>query len=622
MATIAGTLQGVLSRPTSIEGVWGWVTTVDAKRVGVLYGVTALIFMISGGLMAMAMRAQLATPEQSLIAPDTFNQLFTMHGTVMVFLVIMPLSAAFFNFIVPLQIGARDVAFPRMNALSYWLFLGGGILLHVSFFAGGAPDAGWFSYANLTEQPYSTGKGIEYWILGLQILGVASMMAGFNFIVTIVNMRAKGMSFFRMPVFIWMTFVTAFLVVLSFPIITVGVTLLLFDRIAGTSFFIPAGGGDPVLWQHLFWLFGHPEVYILILPAMGIVSEILPVFSHKPLFGYRSVVLAGVFIGVVSFAVWSHHMFAAGLGPIPNSYFATATFLVAVPTGVKIFNWLATLWRGHIRLTTPMLFALGFVGLFIIGGISGVMHSSPPTDLQQTDTYFIIAHLHYVLFGGSIFGLFAGLYYWLPKVTGKMMSETLGKLHFWWMFIGFNLTFFPMHFLGLRGMPRRVYTYSTEAGWDGLNTLVSAGSVIIAVSIATLIVNMARSLRNGQEAGANPWGAPGLEWAISSPPHHYNFAVVPTVSSRYPLWDDEGNAVEPPPLPVHEEPHMPAPSYWPILTAFAIVMNAAGLLIWQANTVAGLTVIVAMMLLLLRGIYGWVFEPPAVEAKAAVHARH
>ena len=621
MATITGVLNGALRRPTSIEGVWGWMTTVDAKRIGVLYGSTALIFFISGGIQALVMRIQLARPDSSIVAPDTFNQLFTMHGTIMIFLVVMPLSAAFFNFLIPLMIGARDVAFPRLNALSYWLFLGGGLFLHVSFIAGGAPDAGWFSYANLTSNPFSATNGMDFWILSIQILGLASMLAGFNFIVTIINMRAPGMSFMRLPIFVWMTLIVSFLIVLAFPVITVALILLMFDRFADTSFFLTSGGGDPVLWQHLFWIFGHPEVYILILPAMGIVSEVLPTFSRKPLFGYRTVVLSGLFIGVMGFAVWSHHMFSVGLGPIPNAFFATTTMAIAIPTGVKIFNWMATLWGGQLSFPTPMLFALGFIAMFIIGGLSGIMHAAPPSDLQQTDTYFIVAHFHYVLFGGSLFGLFAGIYYWFPKVTGKMLGEGLGKLHFWLFFIGGNLTFFPMHFVGMDGMPRRVYTYSSDLGFNWINMLVTVGSFIIALSIVVFITNFIQSIRNGKRAGNDPWDAQTLEWSVPSPPPLHNFDRIPTVRSVRPLWDQKyPEAAEHPLPPNNHNPghdpgedhghnghvHLPSPSYWPLVLATGLTLAAFGLLYHPLMIGVGLG-------LGMLALYSWIREDVTVE---------
>ena len=408
--TLAATVTGALRRPTGYQGVWGWVTTVDHKRIGILYGVTAIIFFLLSGVEALMMRVQLARPEQDIVSPEVYSQLFTMHALSMIFLAIMPLTAAFFNFMVPLMIGARDVAFPRLNALSYWIFLGGGILLNSGWLLGGSPNAGWFAYANLTGDVFNPGHGIDFYVVGLLVLGTASMIAAFNFLVTIINinMRAPGMSMMRMPVFIWMTLVTSFLIILAFPVITVALIELLFDRSFGTNFFVPSAGGDPVLWQHLFWVFGHPEVYILILPAMGIISEILPTFSRKPLFGYPVVVLSGVIIGFMGWGVWSHHMFTVGLGTVANTAFALSTMAIAIPTGVKIFNWIGTLWGGSINIKAPLLFAVGFITMFIIGGLSGVMHSSPPTDSQQQDTYFIVAHLHYVLFGGSIFAVFAG----------------------------------------------------------------------------------------------------------------------------------------------------------------------------------------------------------------------
>src|SRR5512134_269574 len=461
------------AHPTT--GLWSWLTTVDHKRIGILYGVSAFVFFLIGGLEALLLRIQLGTAENTFLSPELYNQLFTMHGTTMIFLAVMPLNAMFFNYLIPIQIGARDVAFPRLNAFSYWVFLFGGLFLNASFLFNAAPNAGWFGYANLTGTEFSPGLNADFWMMGLQILGISSLAAAVNFFVTVLNLRAPGMKLMRMPMFTWMSFITQVLILLAFPVITVALILLTMDRVAGTGFYVPAAGGDPMLWQHLFWIFGHPEVYILILPAFGIVSEVLPVFSRKPLFGYAAMVFSGAFIAFLGFGVWSHHMFATGMGPFADSFFAISTMLIAVPTGVKIFNWLGTLWGGSLQFKTPLYFAVGMVAMFIIGGLSGVMHSSPPADLQQTDTYFVVAHFHYVLFGGSIFGLTAGAYYWFPKMFGRMLNETIGKWHFWLMFIGFNVTFFPMHFLGLNGMPRRVYTYSEGLNFEFWNQVQTWG---------------------------------------------------------------------------------------------------------------------------------------------------
>ena len=606
-------ITSVIPRPTSYAGLWGWMTTVDHKRIAVLYGVTALILMLIAGVEAGVIRTQLASADNDLIGPGRFNQMFTMHATVMVFMVIMPLSVSFFNFVIPLAIGARDVAFPRLNALSYWLFLFGAILMHMSFVVNEVPDAGWFSYANLTEKPFSVNRGLDYWSISLLVLGASSVAGGLNFIVTIINMRAPGMTMMRMPIFVWMTLITSLLLVLAFPVITVGLIELTMDRNFGTHFFIPAEGGDPLLWQHLFWVFGHPEVYILILPPMGVVSEILPTFSRKPLFGYPFIVFSGIVIGIMGWAVWSHHMFTVGLGPVATSVFTITTMLIAVPTGVKIFNWIGTLWQGAIEFTTPMLFALGFVALFIVGGLSGVSHAVAPSDFQQQDTYYIVAHIHYVLFGGSMFGLFAGAYYWFPKITGKMLNETIGKLNFWFMFIGMNLTFFPMHFLGLNGMPRRIYTYSAEFGWENLNRLASLGYIILFIAFLLFIYNLLQS-RNSRRVGHDPWDAPGIEWSIASPPPPYNYAEIPQVLGRDHYWIVKANAeaagtpiTAPEPLVEPSSIHMPSPSYWPIFTAAGVALIGGGLLSHYAISFVGGAI--AFM-----GVISWGNEPPAAPA--------
>jgi cytochrome c oxidase subunit 1 len=537
MATIA-TAPAHAARPQAQpSGLWSWLATTDHKRIGILYLFTSLTFFVIGGLEAAVIRAQLAMPNGELLSAEAYNQLFTMHGTTMVFLVIMPLSAAFFNFLIPLQIGARDVAFPRLNAFSYWVYLLGGIFITVPIFFGAAPDGGWFGYAPLTTKTWSPAVNIDFWVLGLQILGVSSLAAAVNFITTIINLRAPGMNLMRMPIFTWMSFVVQFLIVLAFPVITIALVFLFFDRFIGTNFYTVSAGGDPLLWQHLFWIFGHPEVYILILPAFGLVSEILPTFSRKPLFGYPVMVYSGILIGFLGFGVWAHHMFAVGMGPVADTVFGLTTMLIAIPTGVKIFNWIFTMWGGNIRFTTACLFAIALVAEFTIGGISGVMHSSPPADLQQTDTYFIVAHFHYVLYGGSMMGIFGGIYYYYPKMFGRLMDERLGKWHFWLNFIGMNLTFFPMHFSGLLGMPRRIYRYDAGQGWDEFNMMSSIGVIFLSVGMLFFIWNFFRSRRTGIIAGNDPWGAPTLEWTIPSPPPEYNYATLPTVRSRYPMWD-------------------------------------------------------------------------------------
>ena len=615
MAVTTGSMAGVVHRPTSIEGLWGWITTVDHKRIGALYGVSAFIFFLMGGIEALLLRVQLAVPNATAIDPETFNQLFTMHGTTMIFLVIMPMSAAFFNYLVPLQIGARDVAFPRLNAFSYWMFLGGGIFLNSSFLFGGAPNAGWFGYANLTSKAYNPGNGVDFWVLGLLMLGTASVAAALNFIVTIVNMRAPGMTMMRMPLFTWMTLVVSFLLIFAFPVITIALIELGFDRFFGANFFNPSMGGDPVLWQHLFWLFGHPEVYILILPAMAVVSEVLPVFSRKPLFGYPAVVFAGVVIGFMGWGVWAHHMFTVGLGPVANSVFAVTTMFIAVPTGIKIFNWIGTMWGGSLRFTTAMLFSIGFIAMFIIGGLSGVTHAAPPSDYQQQDTYYVVAHFHYVLFGGSILGLLSGVYFWWPKVTGRLLNEGIGKIHFWLTFIGFNLTFAPMHILGMNGMPRRIYTYPSGMGWDFWNLLQTAGAFLIAVSALVFIYNVVKTAKEGERAGDDPWDGRTLEWSIPSPPPIYNFAVVPQVHGRDQFWLDKyGDGHGAPAGAPHgsgqsaaaavdpHSIHMPSPSYLPLVVAVGQTFLFAGFIFGYWLSAIGL-------LLTFGGVYAWCSEP-------------
>src|SRR5579885_347967 len=466
MASIAGTHPGAVPRRESELTLWRWVATVDHKQIGILYLVTTFIFFAIGGIEALLMRIQLATSGNHFLSPDQYNALMTLHGVTMLLLFIMPALIGFANYFVPLQIGARDMAYPRLNALSYWLLLFGGLLLSFSIFAGGAPDVGWFAYAPLTERAYSPGFSVDYWSLGILILGAGTIASAVNLSVTIANFRAPGMTWQRLPVFVWMVVVTVVLILATFPSLTAAAIMLEADRRFGAHFFDTAGNGDALLWQHMFWFFGHPEVYIMILPAFGILSEVVPVFSRKPIFGYTAMVISGVAISFYSMAVWAHHMFAVGMGTMANAFFSASSMLIAIPTGVKIFNWLGTMWGGAIRFTTAMLFAIGLIVMFTVGGLSGVTHALVPADRQQTDTYYIVAHFHYVLFGGSILGIFAGIYYWYPKVFGKMLDEKLGKWHFWLMLIGFNLTFGPFHILGLQGMPRRIYTYANNMGWN------------------------------------------------------------------------------------------------------------------------------------------------------------
>jgi len=591
------------------SGVWSWLTTVDHKRIGTLYLYTALSFFVIGGLEAIVIRAQLGAPNQRLVSPEFYNQLFTMHGTTMIFLAIMPLSAAFFNYLIPLQIGARDVAFPRLNAFSYWVYLFGGIFITVPIFFAVAPDGGWFGYTPLTTRAYSPAINIDFWVIGLQILGVSSLAAAFNFATTIINLRAPGMTLMRMPMFTWMSFVVQFLVILAFPVITVALVFLLFDRFFGTNFYTVAAGADPLLWQHLFWIFGHPEVYILILPAFGLVSEVLPTYSRKPLFGYPVMVYSGILIALLGFGVWAHHMFAVGMGPIADTFFAMSTMLIAIPTGVKIFNWIATMAQGRVRLTTSMLFGIALVGLFTIGGISGVMHSSPPADLQQSDTYFIVAHFHYVLFGGSIMGIFAGIYHYFPKMNGRLMDERLGKWHFWLTFIAMNLTFMPMHFSGMQGMPRRIYTYDSGQGWEIYNIMSSVGAMIFPFATLIFFYNYFLSRKKGEISGPNPWDAGTLEWTIPSPPPDYNFARIPTVTSRYPLWEGKEVDFESARANVVEGKTseqlgiiMPYNTIKPLIVAGAMVIMFCGLLTSLALTFIGAAVMVV-------SLYTWLLSP-------------
>lgn len=599
-------------RPIAKSGIWSWLTTIDHKRIGIMYGIAALFFIVVGGIEALLIRIQLSVPNNDFLVGDLYNQMFTMHGTTMIFLGVMPLTAAFFNYVVPLQIGARDVAFPRLNTFSLWVFVAGALILNLSWFLGGAPNGAWVGYPPITSPQYNVGYNSDFWIMGLLVLGVASVAASLNFFTTIINMRAPGMTLMRMPVFVWMTLITNILILLAFPPITVALVQLMMDRSFGANFFNYANGGMPIMWQHWFWVFGHPEVYILILPPMGIVSEILPTFSRKPLFGYPLIVFSGAFIGFMGFAVWSHHMFTSGMGVVAVLAFSITTSIIAVPTGVKIFNWLGTMWGGNLRMETPMLYAISFIAMFTIGGFSGIMHSAAAADYQQHDTYFIVAHFHYVLVGGAISGLLAGLSYWYPKITGRILNEKIGLAAFWTFFVGFNATFFPMHIIGLNGMPRRIYTYDAAMGFNFWNLFVSVSAFVLALSFLMFFYNMYYSYKQGAVAGNDPWDARTLEWSIPSPPPVYNFALTPEVTHLDDFWQKKQTG-QPISSAKPELVHMPGSSYYPLVISVGFFVMSMAMIYIRNHTLLSTVIAVGGFLIMLFAIYGWSLEGPGGE---------
>jgi cytochrome c oxidase subunit I+III len=577
----------------SHRGLIGWLAEVDHKKIANRYLVTAFTFFVLGGIEAFFMRLQLARPENNLLDPDLYNQFFTMHGTTMMFLFAIPVMEAIGIYLVPLMIGTRNMAFPRLNAFSYWVYLIGGLLLYGGFLLNTGPDAGWFSYVPLAGPEYSPGKRVDVWAQMITFTEMAGLAVAVNQIATIFKFRAPGMSLSRMPLFVWAILVASFMVVFAMPAVMASSSLLAMDRLVATHFFNPAEGGDSILWQHMFWFFGHPDVYIIFIPALGMVSAILGTFARRPVFGYMALVLSLVATGFIGFGLWVHHMFATGLPQLGQSFFTAASLMIAVPSGVQIFCWIATLWSGRVRFAPPLLWVLGFFFIFVMGGLTGVMLASVPLDIQVHDTFFVVGHFHYVLIGGAVFPLLGAIYYWYPKMTGRRMSDRLGAWSFWMTLLGFTLTFFPMHQLGLQGMPRRVYTYGTEMGWGGLNLLATAGATVMALGLLLYLINFLRSLRSGRLAGDDPWGGETLEWATASPAPDYNFHLLPTVRGRSPMWE---NGPDQPVVaglrsdrrevlatrlidaePDHRDT-LPGPSLWPLAVALAVGVTFIGVI--------------------------------------------
>ncbi|CAN5637282.1 cytochrome c oxidase subunit I [soil metagenome] len=621
--------DALLQRPAGYAGIASWLTTVDHKRLGILYILTSFMFMGFASIEAFLIRLQLLSPNNTLLSPDVYNQMFTMHGVTMVFLAIMPLGIGFANYMVPLQIGARDLAFPRLNAFGYWAYLAGGLFLYTSFFLGGAPDVGWFAYAPLTSLSNNPGLGTDFYMIGLFVGGIGTLVTAMNLIVTIVNMRAPGMTMMRVPVFTWLMLVTSFLIIFAFPPLTIALFQVIMDRSFGTLFYVPEAGAMPILWQHLFWIFGHPEVYIIILPAFGVISEIIPTFSRKPLFGYPVIILSGIFIGFMGFAVWTHHMFTTGLGPVVNTAFALTSFVIGIPTGVKVFNWLGTMWGGKIVFTTSMLYAIAFLVTFTLGGVTGIMLAVPPFDAQAQDSYFVVAHFHFVMGGGALLSFFAALFYWFPKMTGRMISERLGKISFWLLVPGFYVIFFPQHFLGLMGMPRRTQTYVEGIGLEIWNQVSTFGTFIMGAGMLLLAFAVLSAFRNGRPAGNDPWDGRTLEWSTTSPPPYYDFDRQPVVNDRDAHW------VQKYPESVHGERvpesaslpydaggiHIPGASWYPFLAAVAMLPMSYGLLYnnWWVLGISLLGIVLAT--------YGWALEGVGgkhihIDHGGADHGRH
>jgi cytochrome c oxidase subunit 1 len=576
-------------------GLWGWLTTVDHKAIGRRYIVTAFIFFALGGVLALMMRTQLARPENGLMSPDRYDQLFSMHGSTMMFLFAVPMGEAFAVYLVPLMLGARNIAFPRLNAFSYWVYLAGGIFIWIAFALNIGPETGWFSYVPLANSEFSPGKRTDIWCQMITFTEVAALAVAVEIIATIMRMRPPGMTLARVPLFVWGALVVSFMIIFAMPAVMFCTSSLIADRMVATHFFNPAEGGDALLWQHEFWFFGHPEVYIIFIPGLGFVSQITATFSRRPVMFYPLMVLSLIATGFLAFGLWVHHMFATGLPRLGYSFYTASSMMIAIPAGIQIFGWIATMWSGRPRFDTPLLFVIGFIVVFVLGGLTGVMVASVPFDLQVHDTYFVVAHFHYVLIGGLVFPLFGAFHYWFPKLSGRMLDETAGKMTFWMLFVGFNLTFFPMHILGLIGMPRRVYTYPAGMGWTVWNQMATAGAYLIAAGVIMFIINVAVSSRRGRVAGDNPWGAPDLEWATSSPPPPYNFVHTPVVASRSPLWEEgagvpvmDGLATDRREVllttPIEARPDVrnasPDPSIWPLMTALATTL----LFIWSVFT--------------------------------------